>query len=243
MTGSRIAAASSCLLALACVPRQSGDHSEVDGGRTELAAAGEQRCAPLPEAAIATLEPSAALAGAGHCGATLELADGQLSVRAIPLVGEGAFGGLAGGEVLASGPVPEDCGAALERCALWGLVDELGPVLLAAVRGPESEVPVQVHVGWLDAGRLGFAPTWYGLPSVADHTRVGPPWALAPFACDGALALLPAARLPEAEVEGPSEALRAAAGRWTIAEDGQASLAESLGEAGPSCRPVFGALP
>lgn len=177
------------------------------------------------------------------CGVSLEAGDGQLRVRAIPAIGEGlASVAASGGELLATGPIPEECGEALERCELWGVHDELGPVLLAAVRGHESEVPTQVYVGWIDGQRLGFAPCWYGLSSVADHTRVGPPWALAPFACDGRLALLPAARLPEAEVEGPNEAVRAAAGRWTIAEDGSVAPSEASSST-EGCRPVFAALP
>ena len=166
------------------------------------------------------------------------------SLRAVPLTGEGLASVTSSfGELLASGPIPEACGAALERCELWGVHDELGPVLLLAVRGHESEIPIQVYVGWVDDRRLGFAPSWYGLSSIADHTRVGPPWALAPFACDGRLMLLPAARLPEAAVEDPSEAVRAAAGRWTIGEDGSASPSEAATDDPARCRPVFSALP
>lgn len=146
--------------------------------------------------------------------------------------------------LLATGPMPERCGDALERCELWGVHDELGPFLLAAVRGHESEVPVQVYVGWVEDRRLVFAPTWYGLSSVVDHTRVGSPWALAPYDCDGSLALLPAPRLPEAAVEGPSEAAAAAAGRWAIGEDGVAAPIEATTTFdAASCRPVFPALP
>jgi hypothetical protein len=197
--------------------------------------------ANLPSA-IGTLEPSSS-GPVGSCGVSIEVADRQLTLRAIPRAGEGLVSVASGaGEVLASGPIPDPCGDALERCELWGVHDELGPVLLVAVRGHESEVPIQVYVGWVDEQRLAFAPSWYGLSSIADHTRVGPAWALAPFACDGALTLLPAARLPEASVEGPTEAVRAAAGRWMITQDGSASPSERV-ESDTGCRPVFTALP
>jgi hypothetical protein len=230
------------LLALSCAPRQSGEQSEVTVGTVESAAAARACAVELPDA-IGMLERTASAPATAPCGVALQLADGQLSLRAVPLAGEGLASVTSGfGELLASGPIPEACGVALERCELWGVHDELGPILLAAVRGHESEIPIQVYVGWVDQQRLAFAPSWYGLSSIADHTRVGPPWMLAPFACDGQLTLLPAARLPEAASEGPSEAVLAAAGRWTIAADGSASLSEAVtSDAG--CRPVFVALP
>ncbi|MFO7563749.1 MAG: hypothetical protein R6X02_13980 [Enhygromyxa sp.] len=231
-----------CSLVLACMPRQSGEQAEVTPGSEESAELGRRCEAALPNA-IGTLAPSSSGASSS-CGATLELdgsqAGAQLTIRSIPYQGEGV---ASVGEVLASGPIPAACGEALERCELWGVHDELGPVLLATVRGPESEIPVQVYVGWTDEGRLGFAPSWYGLPSIVDHTRVGPPWALAPFDCDGRLTLLPSARLPEAAVEDPSEAVLTAAGRWTIADDGNAAPREAAVNDPADCRPVFATLP
>jgi hypothetical protein len=221
---------------LGCVPRQSGDQVEVTPGSEETVAA-ERSCEALPSA-IVLLEPSPSSA----CGVGLELADRQLTVRSIPERGGGVTGAAGLGEALASGPIPDECGDALERCELWGVHDQLGPVLLAAVRGPESEVPVQVYIGWVEDRRLAFVPSWFGLSSIADHTRVGPPWALAPFDCDGRLTLLPAARLPEAAVEQPSEAVLAAAGHWTIAEDGSTAPSEAVTDSG-TCRPVFATLP
>lgn len=227
-------------VALACAPAQSGEQSEVTPGTEESAVA--RRCAVGLVGAIGTLEPRPDGKVGAACGVALELDDRQLTMRTIPFEDQGLASVAGYGEVLATGPIPDDCGDALERCELWGVHDELGPVLLVAVLGHESEIPVQVHVGWVDDRRLAFAPSWYGLSSIADHTRVGPPWALAPFACEGRLTLLPVARLPEAAVEGPSEAVRAAAGRWTIGDDGSASLSEALIDSA-GCRPVFDALP
>jgi hypothetical protein len=226
--------------------RQSGEPGEVAHTTEEPAAAGDRRCASPPESAIASLESSTAQL----CGVSIELGDGQLMLRQVPALGDGLVQVAAGvGETLATGRIPEPCGDALERCELWGVHDALGPVLFLTVRGFESEVPEQVYVGWVDEQRLGFAPCWYGLPSVADHTRIGPPWALAPFACDGQLRLLPAARLPEAEGEDPSDAVRAAAGRWSVAADGSTALVElapisnSSDSPAGECRPLFSALP
>jgi hypothetical protein len=222
----------------ACLPRQSGDQSEVapDVGETEAARSG---CSPSSDAALAVLEPSASMRVEAPCGVTLELEDGALVLRPIPRLG--AF--ASGPPILARGPSLESCGPALERCELWGVHDELGPVVLASVRGPESEVPIQVYVGWVEGDRLVFSPTWFGLPSVVDHTRVGPPWALAPHDCRGGVVLLPAPRLPEAAAEQPTEALRAAAGRWTL-EAGELAQREDLAAfEAVRCRPLFAALP
>lgn len=234
------------VLTIACAPRQSGEQSEVTVGSVESAAA-SRACPTELGDAIGTLQASASPPATAPCGVAIELAERQLTLRAIPWLEQGvasqAAAGLGLGELLASGPIPDDCGPALERCELWGVHDELGPVLLAAVRGHESEVPIQVYVGWVDDRRLAFAPSWYGLSSIADHTRVGPPWVLAPFACDGQLLLLPAARLPEAGVEQPSEAVLTAAGRWTIGEDGSAWPSPATQRDPAGCRPVFTALP
>lgn len=232
--------------ALACAPRQSADQGEVTPGTVESSAVAGACPIELPNA-IGTLDASVSPHATAPCGVALELAEGQLTLRAIPFVGEGiasvASSLSALGEVLASGSIPDACGAALERCELWGVHDELGPVLLVAVRGHESEIPIQVYIGWVDERRLGFAPSWYGLSSIADHTRVGPPWALAPFACEGRLTLLPAARLPEAQTEGPGAAVLAAAGRWSISEGGDAARAEASKLDAAACRPLFTALP
>jgi hypothetical protein len=238
------------VVASACFPRQSGDGAEASASNPSASASASAsaslRCASAPESAIALLElgPEGAGRTGEGCGLALALADGQLSIHAIAQVEAGREHPVA--TVLASGPVPAECGPALERCELWGVDHALGPIVLAAVRGHESEVPVQVHVGWVEGERLGFAPSWFGLVSVADHTRVGPAWALAPYACGDQLRLLPAGRLPEAAVEDPSEALRAAAGRWAIADDGVASLAEPAADPvdeARRCQPVFVALP
>lgn len=180
----------------------------------------------------------------GGCDVVLERDvedEQQLLVRVLAPEGEAELAPLA------RGPAPDVCGPALEHCELWGITDELGPVVLASVRGHESEMPIQVYVGWVVGERLVFAPTWYGLSSVMDHTRIGPPWVLAPFDCAGELLLLPAGRLPEAEVESPDASLLALAGRWVVDEGGLA-LPPELATTAPtvdsaSCRALVPALP
>jgi hypothetical protein len=227
-------------LALACLPRQSSDQSELTPDPTPQGGL-ERRCSPSSTDTITLLEaPSPDKAPAeAPCGVALEFVEGELILRAIPSEGEPGAQGV----VLGRGLAPERCGEALERCELWGVHDELGPLVFVAERGSESEVPVQIYLGWVADSRLAFAPTWYGLPSIADHTRVGPPWALAPYACDGALALLPTPRLPEAAVEAPSEAVREAAGRWSIGEDGASPVGSGSVLEADRCRPVFTAIP
>ncbi len=126
-------------------------------------------------------------------------------------------------EPLALGPAPLACGPELAGCELAGVVDgRHGPILVVAERGYESEHPIQIHLGLHDdQGNLAFVPSWYGESSVVDHTRIGPPFALAPFDCAGELRLLPAARLPEAEGETVPAQLMMLAGRWWFGERGQ----------------------
>jgi hypothetical protein len=91
---------------------------------------------------------------------------------------------------------------------------------------------------------LLFVETWYGLPSVVDHTRVGPPWALAPFDCGSELLLLPAPRLPEAGHEAPPAMLRELAGRWRVDDAGIPQPPKAAATVDPaSCRALFRELP
>lgn len=224
-------------LVLGCLPRQSGEQREVapapDEGEAEAALA----CAPSSDRAVALLPPSAG--GEHPCGLIVEQGEGgSLGVRVRAQVGE------ADTPVFAEGLAPEPCGAELELCELWGVAAAVGPVLVAAVRGPESEMPTQVLLGLVEGSRLAFVETWYGLPSVVDHTRVGPPWALGAYECGGELLLLPMARLPEAELEAPEPTLTRLAGKWSIDEAGLAQPPAVAAEVEvSSCRRVVDGLP
>jgi hypothetical protein len=194
-------------------------------------------CAPGSAQAIALLEPTASGSG---CGVVIERGEaGELSVVRRRHIDEFELP-----EVLARGPAPEACGAQLERCEVSGVDDTLGPIVLARVSGHESEVPIQVYLGWVEGERLLFVETWYGLQSVMDHTRVGPPWALAAFDCAGERLLLPARRLPEADHEDPPAILRALAGRWRVDSDGVAQPPEQASTVdASSCRALLRELP
>jgi hypothetical protein len=200
------------LLSAGCLSRQTAEQHDI-GPVDSQPERGSLACAPGSAQAIALLEPATTTT---DCGTVLERDEtGELSVVRRRRVDEFELP-----DVLARGLAPEACGDQLEHCELSGVTDTLGPLVLARVSGPESEMPIQVYIGWVEGERLLFVETWYGLPSVVDHTRVGPPWALAAFECAGERMLLPARRLPEADHELPPATLRALAGRWRIDADG-----------------------
>jgi hypothetical protein len=201
------------LLLGGCLARQTTEQHEIGLVDSSEIQSGSLACAAGSTRAVALLEPPV---GESGCGAVLELGDtGELSVVRRLRANE-----LAMPEVLARGPAPDACGSDLGHCELTGQADKLGPIVLVQVHGPESEVPIQVYLGWIEGERLLFVETWYGLPSVVDHTRIGPPWALAAFDCAGQRLLLPAPRLPEAEHEPPPAVLRELSGRWWVDADG-----------------------
>jgi hypothetical protein len=202
----------SLVVLTACLQRQHADQHEVEPTDPSHVERGRLVCAPGSAQALALLEPTDEVQS---CGVVIERGEaGELAVVSRARVDEFELP-----SVLARGLAPEACGVELQWCELSGVTDKLGPVLLASVRGPESEMPTQVYLGWIDGERLVFAETWYGLPSVVDHTRIGPPWVLGPYDCAGELTLLPSPRLPEAGHEAPPPMLLAFAGRWEI--DGQ----------------------
>ncbi len=136
---------------------------------------------------------------------------------------------------------PRPCVEVPGRCRWEGAKSSLGPVLLAIVEGPESEVPVDLWVGaGLDGERVLFAELWWGEPSVIDRTEVGPAYALAPQECSG-LVLTVEARLPEAKYGEPGGTLSERAGAYGFDAGG-------LVRKGPvpdaaECRPIFTTLP
>jgi hypothetical protein len=225
------------VLVVGCLPRQTTEQHEVIAADSSQTEAGNSACVGGSADALALLEPIASTDG---CGVAVERGEpGELLLVRRMRVDE-----LELPDTIARGQAPEACGAELEWCELWGIADALGPVMLASVRGSESEMPIQVYVGWVDGERLLFVETWYGLPSVVDHTRVGPPWALAPFDCANDLLLLPAPRLPEAGHEAPLALLRELAGKWRVDDAGIAQPPKRAATVDPaSCRALFRELP
>lgn len=229
----------------ACVSQPSGEAPELlDASQVESAKL--ITCGPASARAIAVLDDDD-----DGCGLALELElelDGasraETSAVALLVRPRARPNPLIEPEPIARGLAPEACGAAASRCELFGVTDRLGPIVIASVRGSESEVPTQVYVGWVEDRRLTFVETWFGPPSVVDHTRVGPAWALAPFDCGGQLQLLPAQRLPEAAHEAVPEQLPGFAGHWSLDAQGLAQPPASPTTTDPaSCRALLPALP
>lgn len=220
-----------------CLPRQSAEQHDVVAADSSQRESGRLACTSGSANALALLEPSV---GDRGCGIAVERGEpGELL-----LIRRLRSDELELPEILARGQAPDACGPELEWCELSGIADALGPILIASVRGPESEMPIQVYVGWVEGERLLFVETWYGLPSVVDHTRIGPPWALAAFDCGGELMLLPAARLPEAAHEAPAALLHELAGRWRVDNAGVPQPPELAATVDPaSCRALVRQLP
>lgn len=110
---------------------------------------------------------------------------------------------------------PEECAP----CRFTGAMTALGPTLLATRPSPASELAEEAWFGAaLGGSAVVFAPLWFDRPALGDSTVLGPPHALAPWACGGALVLWPAPRLPGARGEEPPAALLRAAGEYEAAE-------------------------
>lgn len=89
----------------------------------------------------------------------------------------------------ARGDVPDACGGG--GCTYFGYDSVAGPLVLALVAGPRSEMPTGVWLGLAmdPAGQqLVFFDLWAGGEQsvVGDGTDLGPPHSLAPFVCPNA---------------------------------------------------------
>ena len=117
----------------------------------------------------------------------------------------------------ARGEVPEPCRTS--TCVYHGVWTSSGPLLLAVVPSPHSEMPSDVLLGVAHGDRLAFTSLWEGAgePVETDLTQVGPAHALAPFVCGDALALLAVERLDVVGLPPPAS-LRAREGRLAPAE-------------------------
>lgn len=138
----------------------------------------------------------------------------------------------------ARGEVPEPCRTL--TCVYHGAWSSAGPVVLAVVPSPHSEMPSDVLLGVTHGERLVFTSLWEGAgePVDSDLTPVGPAHALAPFVCGDELALFAVERIDTVGLP-PPESLRAREGRLDPAElaTGAASgAAEPVDRA--SCRPI-----
>jgi len=136
------------------------------------------------------------------------------------------------------GEVPEPCRTS--TCVYYGTLTVVGPVLLAVVPSPSSEMPSDVLLLVAHGERLGSTSLWdgAGAPVESDFTMVGPAHALAPFVCGKALALLAVERLDMVGLPPPATLL-AREGRVdpaALVATGTATPAGPVDRA--SCEPV-----
>jgi hypothetical protein len=139
-----------------------------------------------------------------------------------------------------AGVLPEACTAA--RCSFEGIESSVGPLVLAVLPSPHSEMPAGTWLGAVIDDRLRFIDLWEGAGEgvTADSTPLGPAHALAPHDCKGELALMVVDRLEAAEGVAPREALVARQGR-VIAEGEQGAKTEARALSG--CRAIALPLP
>jgi hypothetical protein len=138
----------------------------------------------------------------------------------------------------AHGEVPEPCRT--RTCVYHGTLSAAGPLLVAVVPSPGSEMPSDVLLLVAHGERLASTSLWDGAgePVESDFTTAGPAHALAPFVCGQALALLAVERLDPVSVP-PPPTLRAREGRLdpaALVAAGDGTPAGSVDRSG--CRPV-----
>jgi hypothetical protein len=111
-----------------------------------------------------------------------------------------------------NGEMPEPCESM--PCTFRGVDTPAGPFVIVEVAAADSEVPSGVWLGVVEGEALSFVDLWEdaGDSIVDDGIDLGPAHALAPFDCEGTLALFAHPRIPGARaVEAPT-ALRAREG-------------------------------
>ena len=127
-----------------------------------------------------------------------------------------------------SGEMPEPCESL--PCTFRGVDTPGGPYVVVEIQGSGSEVPAGVWLGVVEGETLSFVDLWEdaGDPIVDDGIDLGPSHALAPFDCEGTLALFAQPRVPGARsVEAPAT-LRAREGAMSGGADVQRSRCEPV---------------
>jgi hypothetical protein len=195
----------------------------VDATPTERAPLqnGDLVCPAIPEDTVGLLDDE------GGCDAVLVARGSELAV----LVREPEAT-----RVVASGSPPPGCERSTSPCSYEGVMTAAGPLVLAARRGPQSEIPEALELGITGEGQLLFVPLWVDPPAVEHDTFVGPVFALEPRVCADSIVLVPVPRLPSAGDEVPSELLRARAGVHVV-RDGDV-VVEPWNESGSCTTPL-----
>ncbi len=101
-------------------------------------------------------------------------------------------------QTLNTGEMPTPCETSPR--AVRGAETHAGPVLVVEVGGAESEIPAGVWLGVVLGEQLRFIDLWddAGDPVIDSGISLGPAHALAPFDCEGTVALFAEPRLPGA---------------------------------------------
>ena len=99
-------------------------------------------------------------------------------------------------------------------CSVRGVETPAGPMLIVEVGGAESEMPAGVWLGVVLGQQLRFIDLWDegGELVVDDGVSLGPAHTLAPFDCEGVVALFAESRLPGAQDVPAPESLRSREG-------------------------------
>ncbi len=97
-----------------------------------------------------------------------------------------------------TGEMPSPC--EMLPCSVRGVETPVGPVLIVEIGGAESEVPAGVWLGVAAGEQLRFVDLWEDAGDVVvdNGISLGPAHQLAPFDCEGSVALFAEARLPGA---------------------------------------------
>lgn len=113
------------------------------------------------------------------------------------------------------GALPEPC--VRLACEADARTSPWGPLVVLYVPSAESEMPGGAWLGVPWKGEVAFVDLWAGEEEIvwSDHTPLGPAHALAPFDCQGELALFAVERFATGQASEPSDGLKAREGRFS----------------------------
>ena len=156
-------------------------------------------------------DPGKTLATLGAARCPWVLQAGPDGLRLLDLAPE------AKGEI--TGPMPEPCEDL--PCDWDGALTRLGPMVVASIRSPASEMPQGAILGAAGGGRLQLIDLWgaAGESVMGDATPLGPAFTLAPYACGTTLALFAVSRLDAGDVSDPPSTLRLREGHYDLTTD------------------------
>jgi len=134
-----------------------------------------------------------------------------------------------------AGVMPAPCERV--RCVFRGRETAVGPLIEVEVAAADSEIPSGVWLGMVEGDALSFVDLWddAGDPIFDDGISIGPPHTLAPYDCEGTLALFAQSRVPGIETGTAPAMLQAREGPVSAASGSELPRAR--------CSPISLALP